>query len=63
MSAIDTIEFSDYSVTAWGGMKLMKDVLEAFKIEEELHKLPLPDKGSSRGYKPTQILECFWTIG
>ena len=61
MDAIDTIEFSAHSVTAWGGMKLMKDLLDASKIKEELSQLPLPDKGSNRGYEPTQILECFWT--
>jgi len=45
MGAIDAIEFSDHQVTAWGGMKLMKDLLDASKIKEELNKLPLPDKG------------------
>jgi len=45
MDAIDTIEFSDHSVTAWGGMKLMKDSLDAGRIKEELNQLPLPDKG------------------
>ena len=61
MGAIDAIEFSDHSVTSWGGMKLMKDLLEASKIKEQLATLPLPEKGSNRGYDPTQILECFWT--
>lgn len=61
MGAIDNIEFSDHQVTAWGGMKLMKDLLDSSKIKEELRQLPLPDKGSNRGYEPTQILECFWT--
>ena len=23
--------------------------------------LPLPEKGSNRGFDPSQILECFWT--
>ena len=61
MGAIDKIEFSDHSVTAWGGMKLMKDLLDSSKIKEYLLELPLPEKGSNRGYEPTQILECFWT--
>ncbi len=61
MGAIDNIEFSNHQVIAWGGMKLMKDLLDSSKIKEELCKLPLPDKGSNRGYEPTQILECFWT--
>ena len=32
MGGIDKIEFSDQSVTAWGGMKLMKDMLDATGI-------------------------------
>jgi len=40
MGVIDTIEFSDHQVTAWGGMKLMKDMLDACKIKEELLNLP-----------------------
>lgn len=51
MGAIDHIEFSDHSVTAWGGMKLMKDLLDESKIIEELSKLPLPDKGFNRVFK------------
>lgn len=61
MDAIDKIEFSDHSVTAWGGMKLMKDLLDSTKIKSQLLQLPLPEKASNRGYDPTQILECFWT--
>jgi hypothetical protein len=61
MGAIDTIKFSDHSVTAWGCMKLMKDLLDATGVKEQLVKLPLPERGSNRGYEPSQILECFWT--
>ena len=61
MGAIEKIEFSDHSVTAWCRMKLMKDLLTSTKIKQELSLLPLPDKGSNRGYEPIQILECFWT--
>jgi hypothetical protein len=61
MGAIDTIEFSDHSVSSWGGMKCMKDLLDAGKTKEQLASIPLPEKGSNRGYEPTQILECFWT--
>ena len=61
MGWINRIEFSDHSVTAWGGMKLMKDLLDTTKIKEQLKGLPLPEKGSNRGFEPSQILECFWT--
>lgn len=61
MGAIYNIEFSNHSVTSWGGMKLMKDLLDASKIKDQLRELPLPEKDSNRGFEPTQILECFWT--
>ena len=61
MGVIDKIEFSDHQVSAWGGMKMMKDLVDGSKIKDELAKLPLPDKGSNRGYDPVQIIECFWT--
>jgi len=60
MGGIDKIEFSDHSVTAWGGMKLMKDLLDASGMKDKLSELPLPEKGSNRGYDPVQIMECFW---
>jgi hypothetical protein len=52
MGVIDKIEFNDYQVTAWGGMKLMKDMLDASKIKKVLIKLPLTEKGSNLGYDP-----------
>jgi hypothetical protein len=60
MGAIDKIEFTDHSVTAWGGMKLMKDLLDSTEIKSQLAQLPLPEKASNRGYDPVQIIECFW---
>ena len=59
MGAIETIEFSDHSVSSWCGMKWMKDLLDTSKIKEQLASLPLSEKGSNRGYEPTPILECF----
>lgn len=55
------IEFSDKKVTAWGGMKLMKDMIESIGVKEYMAGLDLPEKGSNRGYDPIQIIECFWT--
>ena len=39
----------------------MKDMLDGIGIKEFMDKLDLPEKGSNRGYEPTQIIECFWT--
>jgi hypothetical protein len=55
------IELSDKKVTAWGGMKLMKDMLDSIGIKDLMAGLDLPEKGSNRGYEPIQIMECFWT--
>ena len=54
------IEYSDKPVTAWGGMKLMKDLLEKSKIKSFIQSLPLPVPGSNRGYSPMHIIESFW---
>jgi len=54
------VEYSDKKVTAWGGMKLMHDLVERMGIKGYLQTLPLPARGSNHGYDPEQILECFW---
>lgn len=55
------VEFTDKQVTAWGGMKLMKDMLDSIGIKKFMKTLDLPEKGSNRGYESMQIIECFWT--
>jgi hypothetical protein len=55
------IEYSDRKVSAWGGMKLMKNLVDRTGIKDELRKLPLPRRGSNRGYDPITIIESFWT--
>jgi hypothetical protein len=44
------VEFTDQKVTAWGGMKLMKDMLDSIGIKEFMGGLNLPEKGSNRSY-------------
>jgi hypothetical protein len=39
------IELSDKKVTAWGGMKLMKDMLDSIGIKDLMAGLDLPEKG------------------
>lgn len=55
------VVFTDQKVTAWGGMKLMKDMIDGIGIKEFMSGLDLPEKGSNRGYEAMQIIECFWT--
>src|SRR5271154_2886139 len=55
------VSFTEKSVTAWGGMKLMKDMVDNIGIKEFMSGLDLPTKGSNRGSASMQIIECFWT--
>jgi hypothetical protein len=53
------LQYSDKKVTAWGGMRLMKEVCVRSRVFEELGRLDLPQPGSNRGYSAQQIIECF----
>jgi hypothetical protein len=55
------IEYSDRNVTAWGGMKLMKDLVDRCRIKDLLRTCDLPQPQSNRGYDPIDIVESFWT--
>lgn len=54
------IEFVDKPVSSWGGMKLMKELVDKTGIKEFLGQVDLPQPGSNRGYSPVQVVECFW---
>ena len=54
------IEFTDKEITPWGGMILMKKLIEKTKINEVLERLPLPQQNSNRGYNPIQLINNFW---
>ncbi len=53
------IEYTDKNVTSWGGMSLMKELLERSKIIEFLKTLPLPEPQSNRGFSPIVIISSF----
>jgi len=55
------VKFTDKKISAWGGMKLMKDLTDKLGIKEFMRTLDLPKKGSNRSYDALQIIECFWT--
>jgi Transposase DDE domain group 1 len=54
------IGFTDKEITPWGGMALMKKMLEQARVEDFLKVLELPQPGSNRGYDPVQIIKGFW---
>lgn len=54
------IEYSDKSVTPFGGMSLLKRFIDKIKVDDFLEGLPLPQPGSNRGYAPSDIVKSFW---
>jgi Transposase DDE domain group 1 len=54
------LHYSDKSVSPWGGMALMKNVLDKTGIKGKMQELDLPKPGSNRGFKPEEIMEAFW---
>jgi len=53
-------ELVDKAVTSWGGMRMMKVLLDKLEIKEYMKEIALPKPGSNRGYNPIQIIESFW---
>lgn len=54
------ISFTDRPISAWGGMVLMKKLIDKSRIVEILGKLDLPVQKSNRGYSPLQLIQAFW---
>ncbi len=53
------LRFTDKEITAWGGMGLMKRMLDHLHFDEALQKSGLPQPGSNRGYRPEQLITQF----
>ena len=54
------IQYTDKAITPWGGMVLLKQMLDKIKFGEvikECESIPIP--GSNRGYDPKTIIESF----
>ena len=60
-------EFTDKKFTAWGGMRLLEELLRNLGWEEALQEAPLPQPGSNRGIDPVLMVKGFlvtiWTGG
>ena len=52
-------EFTDRTVTPWGGMRMFKEFLDKTGIREELKAVGLPSPGSNCGYDPVLMVESF----
>jgi hypothetical protein len=56
------IQFTDKEISPWGGMILLKKMLEKTDFKQQIGTLAsLPQPGSNRGYKPYIIIESFIT--
>ncbi len=53
------LEFVDSQITAWGGLAILKQLLEKSGFEKVLSETDLPKQGSNRGYSPIQIILQF----
>ena len=53
-------EFTDKTVTPWGGMRMFKEFLDKTGIREVLREAGLPEPGSNCGYDPVLMVESFW---
>ena len=53
------LRFTDKEITAWGGMGLMKRMLDHLEFEAALSAAGLPQPGSNRGYRPEQFITQF----
>lgn len=53
------LRFTDKEVTAWGGMGLMKRLLDHLDFDSALKLAQLPQPDSNRGYRPEQLIIQF----
>lgn len=53
------LQFTDKEITAWGGMGLMKRMLDHLDFDAALRDCGLPQPGSNRGYRPEQLIVQF----
>ena len=54
-----SVSFTDREVTAWGGLALLKRMLDSMGFRQALSSWGLPAPGSNRGYDPVQLIEQF----
>lgn len=51
------IKFTHREISAWGGMALMKRMLDQMGLQQAAATWDLPQPGSNRGYPPVQLIE------
>lgn len=51
------LKFTSREVSAWGGLALLKRMMDGMGFKEALQSWQLPAPGSNRGYAPEQLIE------
>jgi len=51
------LKFTSREVTAWGGLALLKRMLDGMGFKEAVQSWDLPPLRSNRGYRPEQLIE------
>lgn len=54
-----SVGFTDREVTAWGGLALLKRMLDSMGFQQAVAGWGLPESGSNRGYPALQLVEQF----
>lgn len=53
------LEFTDKEISPWGGIYLMKKMLDKMDFDGIIKELSLPEPGSNRGYSSNQLVKQF----
>jgi len=53
------LRFTNDEISSWGGLSLLKKMLDQSGFINYLQTLPLPQQGSNRGYSPVQLFIQF----
>ena len=51
------VRFTSREVSAWGGLALLKRMLDGLDFKDAMQSWGLPQPGSNRGYAPEQLIE------
>lgn len=51
------VKFTSREVSAWGGLALLKRMLDGMDFKAAMQSWGLPEPGSNRGYAPEQLIE------
>ena len=56
------VKFTSREVSAWGGLALLKRMLDGMDFKSAMQSWGLPKPGSNRGYAPGQLIEQIMPI-